>query len=550
MNINNINFKAGLVLLFTFLITFWACKDEEMDYPRTRLFMPVLNEDLYSVDNTIVVNMGKMKEAENYKIEVSRDSFITIDYTFQSDTNYFILNKETLGEDLLWYTVYQVRATAFADLSEFNSLPSLLGSVRTQKFPSNMGTPTFFDVLDTRARVFWTPSGAPITKIKVFAGDDLRLQNPLSEFDVTDEDRLATEKIVGGLTGSSIYQIAIYSDDAVRGWEVYNTRPPLVSGDNVVDLTGIDTGTVNLAAVLPDVVDGSIILLEGGKTYLAGGYAFDKSVEFMSGYSFTPALPVINCVSNFNLADGSNVGYVKFKDIELTSPGVDGFNGRYVINTNVSANIGEIKFESCLIHSLRGVLRMKDAGPGVLDKYTIESCMIDSIKDYGILTVDRNDWICNNISIKNSTISKAIMLFTSRNNSTSFIIDACTINEAPEKGRQMFRWREAGQDNVLEGITISNTIWGHGWNTSGDTDYLVDGYDGMGTTNWIITNTYATGDFGYVVGKEQIPGFPSFNYSGTVHDLWTDPDNSIFNIKDLGFAGKSNAGDPRWRIGI
>lgn len=414
-----------------------------------------------------------------------------------------------------------------------------------------MGTPTFFDVLDTRARVFWTPSGAPITQIKVFDGNDLRLSNPLSQFDVTNEDRLATEKIVNELTASSIYQIAVYSGETLRGWEVYNTRPPSVSGDNVVDLTGIDTGMVNLSAVLPDVVDGSIILLEGGKTYLAGGYAFDKSISFVAGYSFTPALPIIHCTSNFNFVDASNVGYVTFKDIEITSPNVDGFNGRYVFNTNVSATIGEIKFESCKIHNLRGIMRMKDKGPGILDKYTFESCVIDSIKDYGILTVDRNDWVCNEISIKNSTISKAIMFITNKNNSNSVVIDGCTINEMPEKGRQMFRWREAGQDNVTNGISILNTIWGHGWNTTaGETDFLVDGFDGLANTNWIITNTYATGDFGYAEGKDQIPGFPAYNYSGTVNDLWTDPDNSIFNFKDTGFAGKSNSGDPQWRIGL
>jgi hypothetical protein len=550
MKINKFNIKMLFMLVIAAVVIFAACNQDEDVYPRTRLFQPVLNEDLYSVENTIVVNMGKMKEAVKYKIEVSRDSFLTTDYSFELDTNYFIINKELVGEDLLWYTIYQVRSTAYADLSEYNSLPSLLGSVRTQKFPSNMGTPTYFDVLDTRARVFWTPSGAPITKIQVFAGEDLRLENPLSEFDVTDEDRLAAEKIIGGLTGSTQYQIAIYSDATTRGWEEYNTRPPLVEGDNVVDLTGIDTGMVNLSAVLPDVADGSVILLEGGKTYLAGGYAFDKSIAFISGYSFTPALPIINCVSNFNLGAGSNVGYVTFKDIELTAPGVDGFNGRYVFNTNVSANIGEIKFESCRIHNLRGVIRMKDAGPGLLDKYTIESCVIDSIKDYGILTVDMNNWKCNDITVKNSTISKAIMFITNKNNSNSVIIDACTFNEVPEKGRQMFRWREAGQDNVLNGISILNTIWGHGWNTAGDVDYLVDGYDGLTGTNWIVTNTYATSDFGYVVGKEQIPGFPSFNYSGTVNDLWTDPGKSVFIFKDTGFAGKSNSGDPRWRIGL
>ncbi len=549
MKINEFNIKSLVIILLVGMTTFFACQKEEDNYPRTRLFQPVLNEDLYSENNTIIVNLGKMKEAVNYTVEVSRDSFSTTLYSFVSDTNFVIIDNNTVGEDLLWFTVYQVQVTAHADDAQYDSKPSFLGSVRTAKFPSNMGTPTLFDVLDTRARVFWTPIGAPITSIKVFAEEDERLTNPLSETEVTQEDRDAAEKIVGGLSPNTGYQIAIFSEETLRGWEMYTTKEELVSGPNVYDLTGIDT-VVNLAAVLPDMVDEAIVLLEGGKEYEAGGYAFDKSVSFMAGYSFTPALPVITCASNFNLAEGSNVNYVTFKEIELTSPGLDGFNGRYVFNTNVSANIDEIKFESCRIHNLRGVLRMKDAGPGVLDKYTITNCVIDSIRDYGILTVDRDDWQCNNIYFKNSTFTKVRSFMTSRNNTQTLIIEDCTMSETPQNGRQIFRWRTAGQDDVINGISITNTIWGHGWNEDGGDDYLVDGFDGMPNTTWIITNTYATSDFGIAEGKDPIPGFPSFIYSGTASDLWIDPYNGDFNIKDSGFAGKSDSGDPRWRVGL
>jgi hypothetical protein len=191
-------------------------------------------------------------------------------------------------------------------------------------------------------------------------------------------------------------------------------------------------------------------------------------------------------------------------------------------------------------------------GAGTLDSYTISDCQIDSIRDYALLTVDVNVWQCNDILIENSTISKTVAFIQSRNNSNSLTIEGCTVNESPEAGRRMFRYREPGQDNVLNGIRISNTIWGHGWDVANDGSYLIDGYDGLGSTSFILTNNYATSEFGFDVagGADEIPGFPSATYPGLVTDLWTDPYNAVFEIKDQGFSGKSDSGDPRWRIGL
>lgn len=541
--------KILIILSLSVMSIFLACEKEE-NYPKTRLFQPVLNEDLYSVNNTIVVNLGNLKEATGYLIEVSRDSFETVDYSLEIDTNFVILNEEILGEELLWFTIYQVQVTAYADDSEYNSLPSFLGSVRTQKYPSNMYAPTNFDVLDTRAKVYWEPAGDPITKLKIFFGNDLRLQTPILTLELTQEQIDTNLVIIPGLQPSTTYQIAIYSGDVLRGWEVYTTKEALVSGDNVVNLTGIDSSVIYLGHRLTTVEDGSIIVLEGGKTYMAAGFEFNNSISFISGYSFVPALPVIDCSSNFNLREGSNVGYVTFKDIKLTAS-EDGFNARYVFNIDKSGTLGELSFESCVIRTLRGICRMKD-GAGTLDSYTITDCQIDSIRDYGLLTVDVNVWQCNDILIENSTISKTVALIQSRNNSNTLKIDGCTVNESPQTGRRMFRYREAGQDNVLNGITISNTIWGHAWDVANEENYLIDAYDGLGTTTFILSNNYATSEFGFDIegGKDAIAGFPSVTYSGLVTDLWTDPYNAIFEFKDPGFSGKGDSGDPRWRVGL
>ncbi len=548
MKINKFNLKAGIILLFTAVIVVYSCKKEETVYPRTRLFQPVLNEDLYSVDNTIIVDLGNMKEAQKYYVEVSRDSFLTTDYAFETDTNYVVIDQQTVGEELLWFTIYQVRVTAYADDPDYNSLPSLLGSVRTQKFPSNMGTPTNFDILDNRAKVFWTPAGAPITTIKTYAASDARLQNPLSVKELTEEEMAAHEVVVGGLEPATQYQIAIFSGETIRGWETYLTREALELGDNVINLTGIDT-IVNFATALTDATEGAVVVLEGGKTYEAGGYEFNVSLAFVSGYSFVSALPVIDCNSNFNLLDGANVGTISFKDIKLTASD-NGFGGRYVFNIDKSGTIEEIKFDGCVIRTLRGIGRMKD-GEGVLNKYTINDCQIDSINGYGVLSVDKDSWACNDFLFTNSTFSKIQYFLISRNNSNSITISDCTLNEVPDVGRQIFRWRESGQDEVIS-VNITNTIWGHGWDYDQEEleVFEIDGYDGMANTNWNVVNCYTTGDFSYGDGKDEIPGLPVGNYAGTVNDLWTNPDNSVFEFKDTGFAGKSDAGDPRWRVGL
>lgn len=530
------------MLLVLCSIIIHSCEKEEETAMMHRLFQPVLKEDLYSRGNSIIVDFEKMKNTSGYLIEVSRDSFETTLYSFQVDTNYVEINKDLTGEDLLWFTIYQVQATSISDDPQYNSYASLLGSVRTQKFPSNMVPPTQFDVLDTRARVNWIPSGAAITKVEVFAADDERLANPLSEFDVTSDDN--GSKIVSGLDPSTTYQIAIYSGSDIRGWEAYTTREPLVSGDNVIDLTG-NSGEVDLADALSGATDGGFVILEGGKTYLAGGYQFDKSLTFMSGYSFTPALPIIDCSSNFNIVDGSNIGQILFKEIEFTAP--LGFDSKMLMNIDQNGTIDEIKFESCHIHHLYGIARLA-AGTGTLNKFTVTDCIIDSINGYGVFTGDIATWACNDIVVENSTISRAIRFISLKSNVNSILVDGCSANECPKNGSILFYGNSGISANNIQ---VNNSIWGHAWDVTGGENYALLGIQYQVTSAyWNAANTWVTGDLSLQYATLGIPGMPGPVYSGAANDLWVDPVNNDFNFKDTGFAGKGDSGDPRWRIGL
>lgn len=316
-----------------------------------------------------------------------------------------------------------------------------------------------------------------------------------------------------------------------------------INGQDLIDLTGIDNANI-LVDTLPDIPGGAVVVLDAAMTYNAGGVAFDNSVTIKSSDPTGMMKPKIDCAVNFNFADGANIDSIVFINIEFFGE----FDSRYILNSNVGATVGEFRLDGCYVHDLRGVMRMKDAGPGSLNRYTINNCVINRIRDYALLTVDRDDWMVNHILIKNSTISKVRAFITSRNNTQTVVIDGCTLNEVTSTGQRMFRWRTGGQDNVTEGITIRNTIWGGGWDEEGTGTAAIDGFDGLGATTWTVENTYTTSDLSFAEGKDTIFALLNKVYAGTAADLWTYPLEGEFHFLDTDFEGIGLAGDPRWGV--
>jgi len=532
---------SQILLLLVGVMLIFSCSENEGDYPETRLFRPVLNSNLTSQNNSIIVDMARMTKAVSYKIEISRDNFATvIGHIDTSKSTFKFVN-------LLWNTEYQVRATAISADPQFNSKVSDLGAVTTQKFPSILQSPTEFDVIDVAAKLTWAIgplTGAPITQVKVFAIADETLSSPLFTYPVTSAEQLAGIKIVNGLTPSTQYQIAIFSEEVVRGWEKYTTKVGIPVDANTIDLRGITPTSTLLFDTLTAAPAGSTIILDGNSTYdLTTSYFFNKSLTIKSGYSFGQGGAIANLISNFNILAGSNVGSIIFEGLILTSPDTAAA-AKYVFNVNQSSTIGEIRFNNCRMSNYRGICRFQ-ASTGTIGKYTVNNCIINNIGGYGVFNVDVATWTAGDVVFKNSTVYRTLVFMASKSTTPtkSVTIEDCTLNEFVAKAGTMFKW----VNDVTNGITMRNTIVGRGYDNTGGTDYSIIGYSGMSSTTWIILNTYATSDFVYVPLKATIPGFPSFTYSKKVESLWVNPVNGDFNIKDPSFAGVKDSGDPRWR---
>lgn len=542
-----------LLPLVLCIACFMACSDDDQDqYEKTRLFRPVLNEELYALGNSIIVDMGSLKDAESYSFEVSRDTFATIDYSFKTDTSFVTIDKTLVGEELFWNTLYQIRVTAHAADPQYDSKVSELGNVRTQRFPTILNIPKSYDVTDVAARVSWTPTGAAVTSMQVFAAEDLKLSTPLMDpISVSAEQQTAGESFVYGLEPQTQYQIAIYSGEEIRGWVNYTTKKQGIdpNSPNVIDLTEDESPTA-VANAVASAADGAIILVKRGVTYDLPEEDLTKSITIQAAYGFGPQKAKLYTTGNWNIAANSNIDHINFIDLEIRG---EDFSGDYVFNPNTdNVYVRQLSFENCEIGTLRGIVRIR--GTVEIDNYIINNSVVDSIGGYGIITTDTDPSDpmtahVNNIVLSNSTFNKIDTGIQSRNNSQSLLIESCTFANFIVPGGRLFRYRGGdGNNNVINGITIQNSIFGHSWDQSASGEFgSIQGIgEGLEQTNISLLNNYSTQNFAFDQGKE-IPGFTVGNYNSTQEDLWVNPEVNDFNFKDTGFSGKYTAGDPRWR---
>jgi len=238
-------------------------------------------------------------------------------------------------------------------------------------------------------------------------------------------------------------------------------------------------------------------------------------------------------------------GTIRFENLNLTGKfnGPDGIltTGQrdYLFNQGTVTMVNNLEFKNCLFHHFnRCLVRLKDAG----DQKTINNLKIDGcvmyeqgVGSYPLIGNTIANGLINNISITNSTFYRILHNFMQHSaaNLTSIVISNCTFNNVVGAGRYLIDCSTFGPTGEF---SISNCIFGKSY------DALAKGVRSSKTAS--VNNSYKTSD--WITAGNIIPSLTE--YSGTSVDLFTDPTNGNFKIKDGSFAGAKDSGDPRWRI--
>lgn len=516
----NIRILFACLCLMTLLP---ACDKDDFEEP-VRLFRPVVKE-LVSEGNWIEANWQPIKGAESYSIAISKDTFKTTLNILLVDTNMHLF------ENLEWEKSYQFQVRANAKDTMYNSKWSVLGGIKTPKFPTILNTPGINDVTDEAVKVSWTTGGAAVTAIKILLYSD---SSVVKNVTLTNDDVTNGSKIIPALASNTQYIIFLYSGTTVRGWANFTTKQPFAG--TIVDLRNI-TAPSTLRDTIPDIPSGSIVLLQRGMTYLIDQQVnLGKTVTILSGDDLAiSAQATIAFTSNFNFEGGSMVDSLVFRNVIIKGGASNSYSNHYLINATNVANIGKINLENCRVEMLRGIFRLRNGS--TIGSITVSDCIIDSISGYSVIALE-NATTVQNIAIRRSTIYKAEKIVASAAGGNSVIIEDCTINEAPNGGNYVI---DFASTNVTAGIIMRNCIIGIGKSNAGNTTGR--GIRVGAATSIDASNNYSTSD--YTVASNPIPNLTPYGKKST--ELWTDPVNGDFTFKDNSFPGKSNSGDPRWR---
>lgn len=519
----------------------FSCKKEwkaELDGDAPRLFRPVIKSLQVPLGNYIDITWYENIQTNKYLVELSVDSFKTVSKTVEvADTTGVSI------QDLLWEQLYQIRVTALHPADPLkNSKPADFGQLATPRFPTIVELPSSSDVGWTSILFKWRNEGSPVTEVKVVNPEN---NAAISTIRLTAQNVENAYLLVEGLMPATPYRIELYSGTVFRGSNDYTTKEQIAGV--VIDLQDEDPATVDLKSIIDTASSGATILLKRGAVYTPlVAPSFSKSITIMSGIDqLVPEKAKIGMVaiSNLGITANSNIAKLAFIDLELYTSDAA---GKYLFNpSGITANIDEMIFDNCLIHDMRGTMRIRNGI--VIEKLTIDHSIVYNIGGYGVLTIDDATARVNNFTFSNSTLYNAEKLFTSKNNSSGkIIINACTFYNAILSANYILDYTSTSL-GAAGGIDFMNVVLGRAKGTNATPPvYDIRGVRASAATMITSSNNYVASDF--VWRSDASAVIPNTTgYTKTSADIFTDPANGNFTIKDIGFPGKATAGDPRWR---
>lgn len=548
--INKIVAGAFMLLTTAGIISCTDINEWETDSQYDRLFSPG-SFSVSATTTTAEVTWKATSGSNYYIIEVSTDSLYGKTEECRENSIVYGTNKDikkspyTL-EDLNSNTKYYIRIMGCSETkgnSHWNYLEKFSFQTKSENIFETVGSK---DKGEDFITLRWDATLA-VTHLEYaqVTGIDENGNSILGEIKTIDLSNAEGSVKITELQASTSYQFTIYNGTHPRGTRVVSTTNPTPSANVKKYLYQGDALTQE---------DINALASEGSVTYIMEAgmelvwETLDETTGEMTGIVIPDGLSVTffgaaggekpTIKSNKTIEIDGNHSYVSFENVAFVNTG-----SVYLVNEGNISNLTTLSFKDCTFDNYaRSIIRLKDEASISISNVVIDNCIINNqgSENFPCFYWNNAKYTVEHFSLKNTTINSAlhnVMDFRS-SNMTSIEIDNCTFYNIIGSTRYLLDCQ-----NIAPEINISNSIFakvGSGVLTEGVWTSTSKGIRSNSTPT--ISGVYFTADF--VFGSNTFK--PTYEYNNTSENLFTDPENGNFTIKDSSFDGKNSAGDPRW----
>lgn len=520
---NKINLKKYAFLALTIIAFNTSCSKKEIDYTfiPDKQFTPVQgSSDEKETEVTLEWRPSlNAPLGTTYTIEISTDQSFAAgaEKTFTSEGPKLVLTDSDIDVRVDYYA--RIKANSVNNTGESTWLVSSKFRIAGEQF---LAAAKYDDVLSDEATIKWDAT-KQVTHVTV---------NGVKQDDFTPSELASGTKILENLTPATAYKVIIWNNEANKGEINFFTRGvpngvrvPLNVGDDIKTIIESATSGQTLVFVLP----------EGSEFISTATIVIPDKVSITIFGEEGPNKPTVKLNTNTGFTLPAESSEIKFQNLTI-----DGTSSQYIINQSAESAINNLVFENCEIKGFSHTpIRLQQTGDKIITNLKIENCIVKNLspsQNYAFIHTNIANGIIRNITMTNSTfynIGLGLILNTGAAGQ-SLLIDNCTIYDVT-KGDNNSRYLITYGALSSGSAEIKNTIFAKTKDANASGILMGNVYS--------TSNNYQTSDF--TVARGAITGITNYSKSST--DLFTDPVNGDFTFKDPDFAGKSTAGDPRWR---
>jgi len=529
--------QSGAIMLTTAIIIFSCTKvDPPQAFVPERMFTPT-NLKATGTETTATITWNKSLFSDGlgvtYTLEISptADFSGTPAYTTTTDTTVVVITDANVQIK----TPYYARVKA----NEASGVAASKGWVVTTATFTITGEQLFLPVDDSKltaltAVLNWKVTEG-LTKIVLTPSGGTATDYALSADELT-----AGEKVLEGLLPSKQYTAELFLGTVSKGQVTFTTKTGPPAGTTTVSVAPTD----DLAAMIAVAVPGTVFLLQQGTVYetdnaivlpdnaaitIWGDHGPDKAVLAFNGFT----LP-------------ASAGTIRFENLDLTGYQYNdpaGSKRNYIFNQNSTTVTESIEFENCTLRNFTNTpMRVQGTSSITINNFKVNNCIAydcgvtATAGSYAFVHNNVATSKINNISITNSTLYRIgySVILHNLAPSQSVLIENCTIDNSLGDGRYLIDYNA----QTAASLQINNSIIGKTLSPLGTARGI------RIASAYTVNNSYQTADA--VIAANPFAGITS--YTGNSTALFTDPSTGNYLIKDGSFAGKSNSGDPRWRL--